>query len=46
MIRMTKKVENMKKDVNTYLEEPKTLDPTVNNKKDLVKGGGGQDGKK
>lgn len=37
--------ENMEVGKNPYLEEPKTFDPTVNNKEDLKKGGGG-DGKK
>lgn len=40
-----KKVQNMKKDQNPFLEEPKTLDPTKENK-DYKYGGGGNDGSK
>lgn len=41
---MSKEIENMKTDQNPYLEQPETFDPTEKNKKDLIKGGGGDNG--
>lgn len=45
MIKMTKdneKIPNMERNGSPFLEKPKTVDPTENNKKDLEKGGGGE----
>lgn len=43
---MSKEIENMKPDQNPYLEQPETFDPTEKNKKDLIKGGGGDNDSK
>ena len=42
MTKEDKKTPNMERNESPFLEKPKTVDPTENNKKDLKKGGGGK----
>lgn len=42
MTKNSEKIPNMERNGSPFLEKPKTVDPTENNKEELEKGGGGK----